>query len=401
MRLFSSLLALVAGPFLSSCIGAPRSWRVTVAPAEADRAGVVVTFLLPAEAPRHVVLAGPGGELPVQVDDAGQATFVVAQIKAGISPEFTLKASPALSGAVQAEVTGDRVRLGVHGGALFEYWMREEPLPDDQIDRKYLRSGHIHPLFSPSGRLVSSSYPPLHRHHHGIWMPWTKTRFQGREPDFWNMGKGTGTVKFAGLDRAWSGPVHGGFVARHEHIDLSAPSPVKALDETWEVTAYDVPGAARPVRVFDLVSTMTCATADPLILPPYHYGGFGYRGNELWLGADRTFFLTSEGETDRVKANHRRMRWCHVGGPVDGAFTGVAVLGHPGNFRAPQPVRVHPTEPYISFVAQQLGAFSIEPGQPYVTRFRFVLIDGEPDARLLEAYWQGYARAATATVARD
>lgn len=401
MRFLRLSLALVLGAILSACSSVPvASWRVTVAATDADRAGVVVAVPLPAGGPRNLTLTGPAGNLPVQIDADGTARFVVAEIKAGVAPEFTLAPTPvlALAGAVQTEVTADRVRLSVRGGPLLDYWTKEEPLPNDQVDRKYLRSGHIHPLFSPGGKLVSSSYPLAHLHHHGIWMPWTKTTFQGREPDFWNMGKGTGTVRFAALERAWSGPVHGGFASRHEHIDLSAPSPVKALDETWEVTVYDVPGFARPVRIFDLVSTMTCATSDPLILPQYHYGGMGYRGNEAWLGKDQAFFLTSEGETDRVKANHQRMRWCHVGGRVDGAFTGVAVLGHPGNFRAPQPVRVHPTEPYVSFVAQQLGEFAIKPGEPYVARFRFVVMDGEPDARLIEALWQGYARPTQAAV---
>lgn len=390
----------MAGAFLAGCATAPQSWRVTVASAEVDRAGVVVAFPLPAGAPRNVAVTGADGPQAVQVDADGTARFVVATINAGAAPVFTLAPTPvlAMAGAIQAEVTNDRVRFGAHGSPYLDYWMTPEPLPNDKVAKNYLRSGHIHPLFSPSGRLVSSSYPLQHLHHHGIWTPWTKTRFQGREPDFWNMGKGTGTVEFDKLERAWSGPVHGGFVSRHRHVDLSAPSPVVALNETWVVTLYQVPGAARPVRVFDLESTMVCATNDPLILPEYHYGGMGYRGNELWYGKDKAFFLTSEGETDRVKANHQRMRWCHVGGEVDGQRTGVAVLGHPANFRAPQPVRVHPSEPYVSFVAQQLGEFAIQPGQPYVARFRFVAIDGAPDAALLEAYWQGYARPAVVTV---
>lgn len=400
MRALRFLPTLVAGALLPAAALCAQSWRISVAPADADRAGVVVAFPLPPGAPRNVAVTGPQGTLPVQIDTDGTARFVVAGIKAGEAPAFTLAPTPvlALSGAVQVEVTADRVRFGVHGQPYLDYWMKEEPLPNDQVDPKYLRSGHIHPLFSPSGRLVTSSYPLQHLHHHGIWTPWTRTRFQGRTPDFWNMGQGTGKVEFAALDRAWSGPVHGGFVARHRHVDLSAPSPVVALHERWTVTLYHVPGAPRPVRVFDLETTMECATSDPLILPQYHYGGFGYRGNELWFGKDKAFFLTSEGETDRVKANHQRMRWCHVGGEVDGQLTGVAILGHPANFRAPQPVRVHPTEPYVSFVVQQLGEFAIEPGRPYVARYRFVVMDGAPDRAALEAYWQAYAQPAQATV---
>ena len=148
--------------------------------------------------------------------------------------------------------------------------------------------------------------------------------------------------------------------------------------------------------MFDLVTTQTCATADPLILPTYQYGGFGFRAAWAWNGpGDAVRFLTSEGGTDRIKENNARARWCFIGGPLkDGAFAGTATLGHPDNFRAPQPVRLHPNMPYFSFVPQLLGEFRIEPGHPYVARFRFIVADGPPDRALLDAYWNGYAQPA-------
>ncbi|GIT77905.1 MAG: hypothetical protein Ct9H300mP32_2870 [Verrucomicrobiota bacterium] len=39
---------------------------------------------------------------------------------------------------------------------------------------------------------ITDDYPHNHKHHHGIWFPWTNTIFEGRKPDFWNMGNGTG-----------------------------------------------------------------------------------------------------------------------------------------------------------------------------------------------------------------
>jgi hypothetical protein len=180
-------------------------------------------------------------------------------------------------------------------------------------------------------------------------------------------------------------------------VDLSAPSPVTALNETWRVTAYAVPGGRglERVGVFDLVVTQVCATSDPLVLPQYHYGGFGFRGADPWNGpGDAARFLTSEGETDRIKGNNTRGRWCYLGGMIDGALSGTAILGHPGNFRAPQPMRLHPNMPYMSFVPQQLGGFAIEPGKPYVARFRFVVMDGTPDRARIDAFWNGYAHEA-------
>jgi hypothetical protein len=49
----------------------------------------------------------------------------------------------------------------------------------------------------------------------------------------------------------------------------------------------------------------------------------------------------------------------------------------------------------MSFVPQQLGDFAIEPGKPYVARFRFVASDGAPDRAAIDAYWHGYATPAT------
>jgi hypothetical protein len=379
---------------------AASSWRVSVPAADTDRAAVVVSFPLPAGAPHEAAVSLGGSRLPVQVGADGTAQFVLPQLKAGEAPVLTLAAAPARP-AAKAEQTATQVKLSVGDQSVLDYWTAEEPLPNDKVDKKFLRSGHIHPVRSPAGTVITASYPADHLHHHGIWAPWTKTEFQGRKPDFWNMGQLTGKVEFAALERTWSGPVHAGFVAKQRHLDLSAPTPVTALDETWEVTVYDVPGAAQPMRVFDLVLTQTCATDDPLILPEYHYGGLGFRGHDQWNGPNKAFFLTSEGETDRVKGHASRARWLHIGGHVDGALAGVGILGHPDNFRAPEPLRLHPKEPFVCFAPSQLGEWRIEPDRPHVARYRFVVTDGPADRALLEACWQAFAKPAVATVTAD
>ncbi len=373
-----------------------RDYRITVAAADVDRAAVVVRFALPADAPRPASLHDGREPVPLQLGGDGTATFVVERQAAGEARTFVLGGGlTAGEGGVTVKREPGRLRLALGGAALFDYQMDKEALPRPDIAPEYKRAGYLHPIYTASGVVVSDDYPKQHVHHHGIWTPWTKTRFQGRSPDFWNMGAKTGTVEFVALDRTWEGPVHGGFAARHRFVDLSAPQPVTALHETWEVTAYRVPGA---VRVFDLVLTQTCATDDPLILPTYQYGGFGFRGRGEWYGASNAFFLTSEGETDRVKANAQRMRWVHLWGRLESGPAGLAVLGHPENFRAPQPVRVHPREPYVSFIPSQLGDWQIDPGRPYVARYRFVAADGPPDRARLDALWHGYATPVRVTV---
>lgn len=378
-----------------------RDYRLTLAASPADRAGVVVSFPLPPDAPQHAILRDAAGQgIPMQRDEAGKATFVLAALPAGKPLDFTLSAAPALT--EHPEKTENRVHSGfrekdlqvsIAGQPVLRFRMDREAVPRPGLAPEILRAGYIHPVFSPAGYPVTDDYPSNHVHHHGIWAPWVKTRFQGRSPDFWNMQLKTGAEEFVELQRQWSGPVHGGFQALNRMTDRSAPQPVSVLNSLWNLTAYAVPEAPTPMHLFDLVITQTCATADALDLPEYHYGGFGLRGASAWNGpGGAARFLTSEGLTDRLRGNGTRARWCYLGGPVGGTAAGTAVLGHPDNFRSPQPLRLHPDMPYFSFVPQQLGAFTIQPGRPYTVRFRFVVTDGEPSRPLLEACWEAYAR---------
>ena len=397
----SRFAAALAGAVLISSATA-KNFRVTLDAADVDRAGQVIAFKLPADAPRSAVLRDASGRsFALQTEADGTARFIVPMQLAHETLTLTLTADAGgpRGGVVVAPERGD-LKLSVGGQAALWFRMARDTVPRPDIKREIIRAGYVHPVFSPAGQLVTDDYPSNHPHHHGIWTPWTKTGFQGRSPDFWNMHNKTGAEEFVALDRTWSGAVHGGFEARLKMVDLSAPTPVVALHETWQLTAYDVVGATPAVRMFDLVVTQACATPDPLILPEYHYGGFGFRGAGAWNGpGDAARYLTSEGITDRIKGNNTRARWCYIGGAGDGgAFAGTATLGHPDNFRAPQPVRLHPNMPYFSFVPQQLGEFRIEPGQPYRARFRFVVADGAPDRARIDAYWNGYAKPATVKI---
>jgi hypothetical protein len=379
-------------------LGSAADLRLTLPAADVDRAGQVISFPLPAGAAGAKSVRDASGRLwPLQVDADGTARFVVPWQRAGETLGFTLaaEAAPAVRGVVVAPERGDlAVRIGVE--AVLSYRVDRQALPRTDIQPEIVRAGYVHPILSPAGHVVTDDYPSNHVHHHGLWTPWTKTSFQGRSPDFWNMQNKTGAEDLVAVDRTWGGPVHGGLEARLRMTDLTAEKPVTVLNESWRLTVYDLAGGARPARMFDLLVTQTCATPDPLILPQYHYGSFGLRGAAAWNGpGEAARFLTSEGITDRIKGNDTRARWVYLGGPVPGgALAGTTALGHPDNFRAPLPVRLHPNMPYFSLVPQQLGEFRIEPGRPYVARFRFIVLDGDPDRALLDAYWNGYARPA-------
>ena len=376
--------------------------KLTVSAGAVDRQDAVVPVTLPdGTGPGVWTLRDESGkQIPLQIGPGGRGRFILGELKAGQTRTYALQEGgdgDAESG-VRAEQDGGALRLSFGGKYILDYQGQPTDLPDG-YDPKFQRGGYIHPLFTPFGTEITDDYPPKHKHHHGVWSPWTKTKFEGREPDFWNMGQGTGTVEFVDLRASWGGPVAGGFVANHRMVDLSAKPQAKAvLEEAWNVSVYRPLSGKLPYHVFDLTITQTCASDSPLVLPKYHYGGLGFRGRAEWDGKDNCVFLTSEGKT-RANGNETRGKWCHVGGKVNGGdFAGVAVLCHPENFRFPQPMRIHPDEPFLCYAPSQLGDWAIEPGKPYVARYRFVVADGPADRDEIERLWNDSANPPTATV---
>jgi len=271
---------------------------------------------------------------------------------------------------------------------ILRYQSEAGPLPRPEIPEKFKRGGYIQSIHTPSGRLITGDFPASHVHHHGVWSPWTKTEFEGRHPDFWNMGDETGKVEFVALDDVWEKDGKAGFTARHQFVDLTVKPSKIVLAETWNISVSLSGGNP----VIDFTSTQTCSTGSPLKLPEYHYGGFGFRGNEAWLDKNNCEVLSATGITDRKKLNTSREKWCWVGGKVDGETCGVTLLCHPGNFRFPQPVRMNPDQPFFCYAPQQLGEMEIKPGDKYVSRYRLVVADGKPDAKDAETWWKDYVK---------
>jgi hypothetical protein len=375
---------------------------ITIAPSPVDRAALTVEFSLATDAPKPTrAIKLDGTRLPVQVDDYGKACLVIGLLRAGeaLTLRLTGTNNPETE-VVRTRPGSDGLSLSAEGKEVLNFRTGKDKVTRTDIPATILRAGYLHPVRSPSGAIVTGDYPSNHAHHHGIWTPYTKAVFQGRTTDFWNMQNKKGEEQLRAVGRLWAGEVHGGFDAELRMTDLSGTAPIDALIDRWSVKAFAIKGSQKPMHVFDLTTTQACATNDPLELPQYHYGSFGLRGPESWDGKDGARFLTSEGISDRKKGDSTRARWCYLGGKTEAGISGTAVLGYPDNFRFPMPLRLHPDMPYFSIVPQKLGAFSIQPGKPYVTRYRFIVTDGEPDAKLFDACWNSLAHPAVVSVAK-
>ena len=329
-----------------------------------------------------------------------QAVWMIDdRLAAGTTRRYRLTPGTARSKAalvVSVADDGKRLLVEVGGRPVLQYNHAVVRCPD-QEQPYFDRSGFIHPVFSPSGQVVTDGMPPDHYHQHGIMFPWTNTTFEGRPVDFWNSKSQQGKVEHVKFTATAAGPVFASFTAVLAHVDLTAPGgPKTVLEETWRVRVYNRTDGF----LFDLHSSQTCAGESPLQINEYHYGAMAIRGARAWFEPGCGDFLTSEGKT-RADGNHSRPRWCDIYGQEDGHTSGVTTLCHPDNFRFPQPVRLHPTKPYFCWSPMVLGPLAVEPGTPYVSQYRYYVHDDELDPQVAKHLWHDLADPPQVRVVRN
>ena len=255
----------------------------------------------------------------------------------------------------------------------------------------FSRSGFIHPVYSPKGRIVTDPFPADHPHQHALMFAWTSSEYEGQKVDFWNARKKQGKIEHVRTIKADTDTIK--VELRHKIIGGKHKGTV-VLNETWTITRVEHDS----FNIFDLVSVQTCATDKPLKLNKYKYGGMCVRGPADWSNGDA--MLTSEGKNQQ-EGNHTRPNWVALFGRFaksdetgndDNDWSGIAAMAHPDNKHGPQPVRLHEKMSYFCFAPMVAGDFEIKPGEPFVSKFRFVTYDGTPDAKQLDAVWKSYSK---------
>jgi len=391
-------LALVGAPRRSASGALP---KITATNGDAAVSEAVLSLPLP---------RGLVGESFILRDDDGQAivtevlrdrslAFVVQAMAPREVRRFTLE--PALDRRdpppLVARGVDDGVELAIDGERVVTYRTQRAPSIVDPVPPGLGRGGYLHPLLSPEGRVVSGDDASERPEQRGLWSAWGASTFDGRRPDFWHTGAGTGSVEFEGVQRAWSGTIVAGFEASHRSVDRSARPPVTAETDRWRVTLPALGRVGPRHRVLDLTIEHEVVLAQPILVAAAAYGGLGLRGPRAWNGSTGMAVLTSDGRTRRT-ASRSRVRWVAMVGLVGGANAGIAVLDHPDNVRHPQPLYVDATQPFVSLVPTQTGTLTLSPERNLVLRYRIVTFDGFPDRAWLERLWQAYAHPPRATL---
>lgn len=397
----------------SAALSAQEIARLTVEPAPRERNDVPVSASLDKitfrnDSTLQLFEVTSSGKVPVafQVEHSARGRLIWWILK-GRTPAGKERAFELASGKASATGMGGITTALENGGLVIRAGGRpvlnyqyETVYPPQGVDTAFKRSGFIHPLWSPEGKVLTTIQPRDHYHHYGIWNPWTHTAFRGDTIDFWNLYQREGTVRFAGFSEKESGPVYGGFRARQEHVAHPYGDKTVALNEVWDVRVFNLGDG---MWLWDFTTELNCATADPVTLLEYRYAGFGFRATEQWTNKNSSV-LTSEGRT-RKDADGSTAKWCIMKGEVDGSDAGILFMGYPSNYNFPEPLRIWPEnanggrgDMFFNFAPTKNMDWELEPGKTYALRYRMLVFDGDLTAEQAEQTWQAFAHAPKVTV---
>ncbi len=298
---------------------------------------------------------------------------------------------------LKIEESENTIMVKQYGRTVVTYNKVSPPVPKG-LDKVYERSGCLHPVTSPEGRVVTQMFPADHAHQHGVFSAWVNTTFDGKPIDFWNLPGRTGRVLHERVVSNFEEREKAGFEVDLLHRAVTDPA-VDVLRERWKITVHPTDGT---YHCFDLETVQTALTDKPLTINKYHYGGLALRGPTRWLSdtdsdareepnlaREASDFVNNLGSS-RAKANHQHAKWVALAGQIDGKPVSVAVLCHETNFRAPQAARIHPTKPYFCFAPCVDEAFIIDRDHPFESRYRFLVTDAKPDPEWLDRQWKAW-----------
>ena len=331
--------------------------------------------------------------IPTQIESKNPVRLwwlLLKSINAGEKQDYKLKIGKSLPAPlVQIKMDDQSLKINYKNRNIlcYQYELMKPPAGENPM---YVRSGFIHPIWSPEGKILSRIHPSDHIHHIGFWNPWTKTEFEGRKVDFWNLKYGQGTVRFLKFNSIETGPVFGEFEALQQHVDLTAPEGEKvALNELWLVRVWAQNKNEQSYWIWDFTTTQSCASSSPLTILKYRYGGFGFRSTADW-NEKNSNYVTSEGKT-RIDGNGSRARWCYISGKTDNGQAGILFLSHPENHEFPEPMRIWPKgDVFFGFCPVVYSDWKMIPVNKYVRKYRVVVFDEKITENEAEQFWQDF-----------
>ena len=320
---------------------------------------------------------------------------------AGATRTYELSKGKATKAAPEMNVVddGDNIILKSGNKEIMSYRYTTNISPEG-VSHRFDRSGYIHPAKTPSGFVYTNIQPVDHRHHYGIWNPWTRVEYDGKVYDLWNLGDSLGTVRAKNIDDIYQGDVLSGFNASLDHFAFTPSGEKKIIEEEWKIRAVDQGEGF----LWDFESVLEPTTDLPVTIKAYRYQGFSCRATAYWT-KENCEMMTSEGLT-RPDIDGSTARWIYVNGASsETTKAGFMFMATPENYNSPEPLRIWNEfqnrgrgDVYVNFCPTKTVDWNLEPGKTYNLRYRVMAYDGEMTPENAERLWTDFVYPPEVTV---
>ncbi len=301
------------------------------------------------------------------------------------------------------------IRNGTDQVLQYNYGIIKEKENQSNI---YDRSSYIHPVWTPSGEIITGDFSPEHIWQRGIFLAWQKVNFGDKETNFWELGNSTGRIlKDEKNPDIIQGPVFTELIVYNkgtiEDKTFFKEICVVRLYERTKKEYWNFDISFRQLPVDPEIPDILPSETKIMELQKVYYGGMSFRGvspgwlhrdfiakdgdqlskfqkDTKWLNpVDSLDILTSQGY-GRKSGNGTSARWIDYTGPLGDKWGGLAMFDNPSNRRYPAPLRIHPDMPYFCFAFVKDDSFKVTSEEPLNLTYRIVVHNGHPDKEFNE-----------------
>ena len=328
--------------------------------------------------------------------------------------KLMLEEGPSLARPITVE-DSDNTHFTVNQGSKPLLRYNYGVVQDSSNARSLDRSFFIHPIWTPSGEIITGESSPEHGTHAGVFNYWNTIQHVNRQLNFWELGDNPGRKVpddlgpsitegpvFASLEFINKGLYNGNTIFRELYIIKAYSIPEEELRLVdISVRQKPIPENSRYIPLeegatgIDEEGNLVEGTSMDLLRS--NTGSIAFSGKAEWLSDDVSLdALTSEGK-NRIDGDGTAARWVDLSGPLGNNWGGLAMFDHPSNQRYPTSVTIHSKIPYFGYAFTKNGPYTATMNEPLNLVYRILVHDGRPDRELNERISQDFANPPSVT----
>jgi len=259
----------------------------------------------------------------------------------------------------------------------------------EELARRESPKPCFHPIYTPSGTLITEYRPADHLWHTGLYFGWVHANEANLWGGPWYLPE---TGKYEHVENSHGAQRHDAFAdERGDQTGISIKERLTWLDQAdrpmaSEVRAYAFRKLTGLSGYFWTIETEIRPTGDKLRMAssqaPARYSGLELRMGPPFADA---LHRNSEGLVGHEKTMHQKARWVCAAGATGGA---VIMMDHPQNPR--HPVTWFTRKNLLGAGVLMEGPIELKRGEALKLRYGFAILDQEPEISEIETLYKQY-----------